>query len=110
MLQFGGGAAADSPESTDDVVVFQLLDHTFVPPTAEDIAELAFDDGLGHCADSDENGGDAEEDQDRVEDAARARERMDLPVSHRCQGGEDHVEGVERRVMVNKNQANGPDE
>ena len=54
MLQFAGGAAADAAVAADDVVILELVDHAFVPPLADRVAELEFDDGLGHGADGDE--------------------------------------------------------
>src|ERR1035441_7599561 len=42
------GAAADASESADNVVIFELVDHAFIPPLADGVAELEFDDGLGH--------------------------------------------------------------
>ena len=108
-LQFAGGAAADAAEAANDVVILQIVDHAFFPPLADGVAELEFDDGLGHGADGDEDGGDAEDDEEGIEDASGARERMDLAVAHRGHGGQRHVEGIERRVVVDDGEADGSD-
>src|SRR6185369_293067 len=95
-----GGAASDASEATDDEVILELVDHAFVPPLADDVAELQLDDGLGHGADGDEDGGNSEEDEECVEHAPGMRERMDLGVTDRGQRDQGHVERVEDRVMV----------
>ena len=95
-LQFAGGAAADAAESADDVVILEIVDHAFFPPLADRVAELEFDDGLGHGADGDEEGGDSEDDQEGIEDASGVRERMNLAVAHRGHGGQGHVERIKR--------------
>ena len=79
VLQFGGGAAAHASVAADDVVILQLVDHAFIPPLADGVAEFELDDGLGHGADGDEDGGDAEDDEEGIEDAAGVGERMDSP-------------------------------
>jgi hypothetical protein len=101
VLQLGCGPAADASESADDEVILELVDHMFVPPLANGFAELQLDDGLGHGADRDEDGGDPEKDEEGIENAAGAGEGMDFAVAHRGHGGEGHVEGIEGRVAVN---------
>ena len=96
-LQFRGGAASHAPEAADDVVILELVDHAFVPPLADGFAEFPFDDGLGHGADGDEDGGHAEDDEEAIEDATGVGERVNFGVPHRGHGDEGHVEGVEWR-------------
>ena len=90
-------------------MIFQIVDHAFVPPLADGVAEFELDDGLGHGADGDEDGGDAEDDEKGIEDASGVGERMDLAVAHRGHGGEGHVEGIEGRVAVDDGEAHGAD-
>jgi hypothetical protein len=66
-------------------------------------------DGLSHGAHGDKESSDAEENQEGIEDPARRRQGMQLAVTHRCHGGEGHVESVERRVMIDKNEARRTD-
>jgi len=86
MAQFLSGAAPHAPVAADDEVIFQLLDHAFAPPPVENIAEFQFDDGLGHGPDGDENGGNAEENEERVEHPPGMRQRMDLAIAHSRHG------------------------
>ena len=109
VAEFDGGAAADATESADDVVVFEVVDHAFFPPLANGVAEFQFDDGLGHGADGDEDGGDSEHDQEGIEHAAGVGERMDLAVAHRGHGGQRHVEGIEGWVSVDDGESHRPD-
>ncbi len=73
MEEFVGGAAPDASEAADDVVVLEIFDHAFFPPFSNGVAELQFDDGLGHGADGDEEGGDSDHDEEGIEDAAGVR-------------------------------------
>ena len=98
VAEFAGGAAADASKSADDVVVLEIVDHAFLPSLADGVAEFELDDGLGHGADGDEDGGDAEDDEKGIEDASGVGEGMDLAVADRGHGGQRHVEGIEGRV------------
>ena len=90
-------------------MILEIVDHAFVPPLANGVAELEFDDGLGHGADGDEDGGDSEDDEEGIEDASGVGERVDFAVAHRGHGGQRHVEGVERRVAVDDGEAHRAD-
>jgi hypothetical protein len=107
VLQFGGGAASHAPVATDDVVIFQFVDHAFVPPPVDGVAQFEFDDGLGHGADGDEDSGDAEHDEEGVEDARGVGEPV--AVAHRGHGGEGEIEGVENGVSANQAETHGSD-
>ncbi len=109
MLQFGGGAATDASIAADDEVVLEFFDHAFVPPLPDDVAELQFDNALGHGADGDEDGADAEDDEEGIEDPAGVRKRMDFAVPHGGHGGEGHVEGVEGWVSVDDGKTHSAD-
>ena len=54
VRQFRRGAPAHSAIAADNVVIFEFVDHAFVPPLADGVAEFPFDDGLGHGAHRDE--------------------------------------------------------
>src|ERR1039458_846515 len=109
VREFARGAAADASESVDNVVIFELVDHAFIPPLADGVAELEFDDGLGHGADGDEDRGDSEGDQEGIEDAPGVGEGMDRAVAHRGHGGQRHVESVEGWIPVDDGKAYRPD-
>src|SRR6185436_10645279 len=54
-------------------------------------------------------GGDSEENEEGIEDAGAAGERMDFSVTHRGHSGKGHIEGVERRIAVDHREPDGPD-
>ena len=108
-LQFSGRAAAHAAESTNNVVIFQIVDHAFIAPFPDGFPEFQFDDGLGHDADGDENSRDPESEQKGVENAARAAKRQDFRVAHCGHGDERHVERVERRVVIDDGETSRAD-
>ena len=73
VSQFRGRAASHAPIAADDEMILEFVDHAFVPPLADGVAEFPFDDGLSHGAHGDEEGSDAEENQEGIEDPARRR-------------------------------------
>ena len=107
-MQFLGRAAAHAAESANNEMILQFVDHAFIPPLVEDLSEFHLDDALRHGADSDEDDGDTEGDQECVEHAPAVAERMDLAIAHRGHGGERHVEGVERGPAFDQRETGGP--
>src|SRR5579883_139455 len=105
--QFVRGAAAHAPVSAKDDVALQFIDHIFDTSLSEKLIQLQFDHGLRHGADRQQHDDDAEQDQEAVEDAACAAERVDLAIAHRGYGGEGHVKRVEHRIVFNHDKPNG---
>ena len=77
----------------------ELLDHPPGPPLSKVFSQFQLDDALRHGADGEEHDGDAEEDQEWIEDPAGMAERMNLVVTHGADGDHGHVERIEQWVV-----------
>jgi hypothetical protein len=86
-------------------VLVQGVDHFSSAPLSEILVELQLDDSLRHAADGEQHDGYAKEYQKRIEDLSGAAERVDFRVSYRADGDQRHVERVERRVMIDEDEA-----
>ena len=96
LLQLPGGLEAHLSEAADDDVVLEVV-QTFLHAALHEIApEVPLEEQGGEVRDG--IGGHAQAD-DEVEDSEELRPGVDLaqfPEAHREQGGDGHVEAVER--------------
>ena len=89
-------------------MVVQTVDHFLGPPLFKILIQLQLYNDLGHAADSQQHDGNAKEYQKGIEHPARMAERMHFGITHRADGDQGHVEGVEPGILFDDHEPHGP--
>jgi hypothetical protein len=94
--------AGDGAVPADDDVLLQFRDRLAHALPPEDLPELSLDDERRHRRGEVDQDAHPEDEQDHGEDPAGrvVVERDDLPVAHRGQGDDGHVQRVEDAVLA----------
>jgi hypothetical protein len=88
-------------------MAFQFVDHVPCPPLSEELIQLQLDQGLSHCPHRQKDRGHADHDEKRVEDPSGVAQTADLRIPDGGHRGQRHVEGIERRIMLDPHETNG---